>query len=309
MGTPEFAVSSLEHLLAHKFQVVAVYTQPDKPGGRGLSLVSSPVKKMALSLGITVLEPKSLKGEAVAKELSSFRPDVVVVVAYARLLPKSVLGIPEFGCLNVHPSLLPCHRGPAPVAAAILNGDEVSGVSIMLMDQGLDTGPIVAQCQIPVAMTDTTASLTLKLSQAAARLLIDVLPRWVAGELTPRPQNEALATYSSPLSRKDSEIDWKLPALLLSRRVRAFQPWPGAYTRWRGRELKILSAVPLPKADASEMGRVIGLAECPMGAPFGIVTGDGILGILSLQLEGRRALPAAEFMRGQREFIGSVLPS
>ncbi|MFH1639498.1 MAG: methionyl-tRNA formyltransferase [Chloroflexota bacterium] len=308
MGTSEFAVPSLEHLVLGGYQVAAVYTRPDKPAGRGLALVSSPVKIKALSLGLKVIEPESLRSEVVVAGLARFHPDLIVVAAYAKLLTSSVLKIPGYGCVNVHPSLLPRHRGPAPVAAAILSGDEVSGVSIMLMDKGFDTGPVLSQCQFPVADTDTTTSLTQKLSLVAADLLSKTLHPWVSGALTPKPQDESRATCSSPLSRKDGEIDWMLPALTLWRQVRAFQPWPGAFTGWRGKKLKIISALPLPKAGASEAGRVIGLDEPSGEAPFGVITGDGVLGVRELQLEGKRIMSAAEFMRGQRGFVGSVLP-
>lgn len=308
MGTPDFAVPSLVCLFQSGYEVVAVYTQPDKPAGRGLSLISSPVKKKAQSLGLKVIQPKSLRFVATQAELAAFKPDAIVVAAYAKLLSPTVLEMPKFGALNVHPSLLPRHRGAAPVASAILAGDEMSGVSIMLMDKGLDTGPVLAECPVPIAAEDTTFSLTEKLAVAGAHLLSDVLPRWISGEITPKPQDESLATYSSPISREDGEIDWHLTALELSRRVRAYEPWPGAYTRWRGKKLKVISAKPLPKRGTSEMGRVVALKELP-NFPFGVVTGDGILGVSSLQLEGRRALLAVEFLRGQRDFIGSILPS
>ena len=197
------------------------------------------------------------------------------------------------------------------MAAAILAGDEFAGVSIMLMDKGLDTGPVLARAQIPVSAQDTTGSLAAKLSQIGARLLQDALSRWVGGELTPQPQNEAEAAYSSIITKGEGEVDWHLPAIDIWRRVRAFQPWPGCYTRWRGRRLEIIEAVPLPQDGECEAGKVIALPTTTEGSKdaFGICTGDGILGVARVQPEGKRAMSADEFLRGQRQFIGAVLPS
>jgi len=193
------------------------------------------------------------------------------------------------------------------VAAAILAGDELTGVSIMLMDRGLDTGPVLAQAQIPILAMDTTGSLTAKLSLIAAQLLLEVLPRWWRGEITPQPQNEAEATYAGAFSKKDGEIDWHLPAPELWRRVRAFHPWPGCYTWWQGKQLKIIEAVPLSGERTFEVGQVVALGKEEAG--FGVGTGDGVLGVLRLQLEGKRAMSATDFLRGQRQFISAILPS
>jgi len=307
MGTPEFAVPSLEHLILNQYQVVAVYTQPDKAAGRGRSPVSSPVKRVAISWKLPVVQPVSFKEAEVVAQLAEFHPDVIVVAAFGQILPQSVLNIPACGCINIHPSLLPEFRGASPVAAAILAGSQFTGVTIMLMDKGLDTGPILARAQIPISAQDTTGSLTAKLSLLAAQLLLEVLPCWSRGELTPQPQDEAEATHSSVLAKQDGEIGWQLPAVDIWRRVRAFHPWPGCYTRWQGRQLRIIEAVPLPAARTFELGQVVALNK--EGAVFGVNTGDGILGILRIQLEGKRTMPAAEFLRGQRQFIGAILPS
>jgi len=307
MGTPEFAVPPLEHLILNQHQVVAVYTQPDRVAGRGRSLLASPVKKAAVSRGLTVVQPSAFKEPEPVSQLTGFRPDIIVVAAYGQILPKSVLDIPRYRCLNIHPSLLPKFRGPSPIVSAILEGSEFSGVSLMLMDEGLDTGPVLARAQVSVSARDTAGSLTAKLSLLAAQMLLEVLPAWLRGELTPRPQNEAEATYSSMFSKQSGEIDWNLPAVDIWRRVRAFHPWPGAYTRWQGRQLKITSAVPLAEEGAAEVGQVVALDKG--GAAFGVSCGDGVLGIIDMQLEGKRAMPAAEFLRGQRQLIGAVLPS
>ena len=193
------------------------------------------------------------------------------------------------------------------MAAAILAGSEFTGVSIMLMDKGLDTGPVLARAQIPISAIDTTGSLTTKLSWLGARLLLEVLAHWTRGELTARPQNEAEASYCRSITKEEGEIDWHQPAIDIWRRVRAFDPWPGCYTRWRGRRLKIIEAVPLPGERSFKAGEVVMLPEGAEAA-FGIGTGDGVLGVLGVQLEGKQVLAAAEFLRGQREFMGAVLP-
>ncbi len=310
MGTPEFAIPCLEHLILNQHQVVAVYTQPDKPAGRGRYLFSPPVKRAALTRKLTVVQPGSLNQAEAVAQLAGFHPDVIVVAAFGQLLPQSVLDIPSYGCINIHPSLLPRFRGASPVAAAILAGEEFTGVSIMLMDRGLDTGPVLVRAQIPISELDTTGSLTAKLSQIVARLLPEVLIRWLRGEITPQPQNEAEAIYSGSITKEEGEIDWHLPAVDIWRRVRAFHPWPGCYTIWRGRQLKIIEAVPLAGERTLKIGQVVALAPAMEGSKpaFGIYTGDGILGILKVQSAGKQAMSAAEFLRGQRQLIGATLP-
>ena len=313
MGTPEFAVAPLENLVGNGYEVVAVYTQPDRAAGRGRSLVAPPLKKAAVARGLSVAQPASLKRGAVAEELASLRPEVIVVAAFGQLLPRSVLDVPSLGCVNIHPSLLPRYRGTAPVPAAILNGDRFTGVSIMLMDPGLDTGPVLSRAQIPVSPVDTTGSLTAKLSLIGAQMLLDALPRLARGELVPQPQNDAEATHTSLIEKDAGEVDWHLPAEDIWRRVRAFQPWPGCHTTWRGQQLKVLEALPREDEAASlgelprEAGRVVAVRS--RSAAFGVIAGDGVLGVVRVQLQGKRALSAAEFLRGQREFIGAVLPS
>lgn len=308
MGTPEFAVPPLEHLILNRHQVMAVYTQPDRPAGRSRRLVSSPVKEAARLWNLPVVQPVSLKRAEVVAQLAEFAPDVIVVAAFGQILPPSVLDLPRYGCINIHPSLLPRFRGASPVAAAILAGDEFTGVSIMLMERGLDTGPVLSRAQIAILAEDTTGSVSDKLSRIAARLLQEVLVRWVQGAITPQPQNEAEATYCGVITRDEGEIDWHLPAIDIWRRVRAFQPWPGCYTKWRGKQLKIIDAVPLSEEGA--VGRVAALSPAVgrPGAVFGIGSGEGILGVCRVQLEGKRVMPAAEFIRGQRQFIGATLP-
>ena len=309
MGTPEFAVPSLEQLLLNHYRVVAVYTQPDKPAGRGRTLVPSPVKKVALAWELPVVQPASLKDAEAVRQLADFKPEVIVVAAFGQILPQPVLDIPRHSCINIHASRLPRYRGAAPVAAAILAGDEFTAISLMLMEKGLDTGPVLAQAQIPISPSDTTGSLTAKLSRIAAPLLLEILPRWLRGELTPRPQNDAEAIFCAPIAKEEGEIDWNQPAVELWRRVRAFQPWPGCYTRWQGKQLKIIAAVPLPEETSPEVGQVVTLNLANKGLAFGIGTGQGVLGVLRVQLEGKQALSATEFLRGRRQLIGALLPS
>jgi len=305
MGTPGFAVLPLHQLASGRHEVVAVYTQPDRPAGRGRHLAFSPVKQVASELGLVVRQPASLRDAEVASELAGLRPDVIVVAAFGQILPRPVLDIPHYGCLNLHPSLLPRFRGPAPVQGAILAGDELTGVSVMLMDEGLDTGPVLAQVKVPIAAYDNAGTLGAKLSRLAASLVEEVLTFWVRGELEPRPQDEARATYTALVAPSSGEIDWRLPTVNIWRQVRAFRPWPGCYTSWQGRKLRIIEAEPLVGGDRGEAGRVVALP----GGGCGVGTGDGILRLLVVQLEGRRALPAAEFLRGQPHFIGALLPS
>lgn len=307
MGTPDFAVPSLEQLLLNGYDVVAVYTQPDRVAGRGQALAASPVKGAAGEWGLCVVQPDSLKLPEAVKQLAGFRPDVIVVSAFGQILLESVLAIPPHGVINIHPSLLPKFRGASPVASAILQGDEFAGVSVMLLDKGMDTGPVLARAQISILPQDTTGSLTGKLAWVGAQLLLEVLPRWMNGGLAPQPQDESQATCTRRLAKEDGEIDWTLPAVELWRRVRALNPWPGCYTRWRGKQLKIIEAVPLPAEGNVDVGRVTAMGKGE--AAFGVGTGVGVLGVLQVQLEGKRVVTAAEFLRGQKEFVGAVLPS
>ena len=304
MGTPQFAATILEALLHSSCQVLAVYTQPDKPAGRGRPVVIPPVKKLALERQIPVFQPETLKSSNVVDKLVSFQPELIVVAAYGAMLPTEVLFLPKFACLNVHPSLLPRHRGPSPVAYTILCGDELAGVTIMLMDAGMDTGPILAQEKAGISFMDTTGSLSAKLADAGGRLLLETLPKWLNRELKPQVQDEAQATYSKLINSEDAEIDWHLSADELWRRIRAYNPWPISYTWYNGKRLRIHRSIPFANAAEGEIGEVIALQESP---GVGVVTGEGILGLCQVQLEGKREMPIEDFMRGQRDFVGCVL--
>jgi len=305
MGTPQFAVPALQALIESEHEVAGVFVQPDEPAGRGRAVVSGPVKKLALQHGIPVHQPPSLRGSCELERLASLRPDVVVIAAYGKILPEPLLRVPPRGCLNIHASLLPRHRGPSPIAAAILAGDEVTGVTIMVVTRVMDTGPILSQRQVPILPHDTTGSLSQKLSGLGAELLIDTLPRWLDGRLSPQPQDDGKATYSKMIKKEEGRIDWHRPVAELWRTVRAFQPWPGCFTTWQARMVKINDAVPLPGEGTP--GLVVSTDD--ERAPVGVQTGDGVLGLFQVQLEGKRPMGGAEFARGQRGLIGSRLPS
>ena len=308
MGTPEFSVPPLEYLIKSEYQVVGVYTQPDKPTGRGRTLEQLPVKRVALQHGLELFQPVKLRNPDEVARLAALKPDLILVAAFGQILPQSVLDIPKFGCLNIHPSLLPEYRGATPIPAAILVGDKETGVTIMLMDAGMDTGPIISQIIVGIESDDTTESLTTRLAQAGVRLLGEALPLWFEGSLKPQPQDGSKATYTKPVTKDDGTIDWQMSAVEISRRIRAFHPWPGCYTWWQGKLLKVLEAVALHKEGSLTPGKVVDLAS-GQPAVVGVETGDGILGLLRIQLEGKRALTASEFLLGQRAFVGSTLGS
>jgi methionyl-tRNA formyltransferase len=308
MGSPHFAVPSLEQLLIAKYNVVAVYTQPDRPSGRGRKMAVSPVKEAAQHWGIPVIQPESLKSSDVLGELAALKPDVIVVCAYGQILNQAILDIPPHQCLNVHFSLLPRHRGASPVAAAILAGDDFTGVSIQLLRLKLDAGPVLATAAVPILDEDDTGSLTGKLGGIGANLLDEALIGWLNGTLKPKSQDETRATYFGQVKKEDGEIDWKLSALDIWRRVRAYYPWPGCFTFWKEKQLKINKAAFFPNSDdKSKPGSVVALPGVQGGV--GIATSEGILVLLNVQYAGKKAMTAPEFLRGQRDFVGTRLPS
>ncbi|MDE2683362.1 MAG: methionyl-tRNA formyltransferase [Chloroflexota bacterium] len=303
MGTPGFVVPVLDALQdCPEVEVAAIYTPPDRRRGRGQAYEASPVKQRGQELGIPVVQPRTFRDTDVVAQLESYRPDVIVVAAYGRLLPPEVLAIPPFGCLNLHPSLLPRHRGPAPVAGAILAGENITGVSLMLLDEGMDTGPVIAQRERLIREFDDAGTLTEKLFVDGAALLVDTLPGWTAGSVSAVKQNDELATYTAKLERADGLADWTSSAETLSRRQRAYVPWPRLYTNWQGKEIKLLDVAPVPGA-ATEPGLVTnaGSEEIVIG------TGEGLLVVRRLQMEGRRATGAQEFLRGYPDFKGARL--
>jgi methionyl-tRNA formyltransferase len=305
-GTPEFAVPILTALIDYAYNIVAVYTQPDKQSGRGQKTSVSPVKELALKWDIPVFQPESLKSPDELTSTKVLLPEIAVVAAYGKLIPGDMLRVPRFGFVNVHPSLLPKYRGATPIPAAILNGDPVTGVSIMQLDEGMDTGPVFKQRQVPVTDDDNGESLSLKLTEVGAELMMEILPEWIEGRIRPEPQDNTQASYTKPIAREDGKIDWRLGSTQIWRRIRAFYPWPGCYTTWQGKNLKILQAMPVAQTGNGVAGAVVPL-DRSSGAAVGVECGDGVLGLLKVQLEGKRDMMADEFIRGQRQFAGSVL--
>ncbi len=319
MGTPHFAVPALEALAGARtpgrlapdgVEIVAVVTRPDKPSGRGQGVVLSPVKEKALALGLPVWQPGPLRRPENLAELRRLAPEVIVVAAFGQILRREVLELPRFGCINVHASLLPRHRGASPIAAAILAGDQETGVTIMQMDEGLDTGAMLAQRSMPIAPDETTGTLTEKLSRLGAELLLETLPRWFAGTLMPQPQDESQATQTRLLTKEDGVIDWQLPAEVIARQVRAYTPWPGTATTWRGKTLKVLRATALPSGagvSPAEPAGKVSLRSFDGAQALVAQCGQGLLRLDVIQLEGKRALSANEFLRGQSAIIGEIL--
>ncbi len=302
MGSPDFAVPVLTRLVEDGHQIAAVYTQPDKPAGRGQILHISPVKSYALSRGFMVKQPLTLKDTAVQDELKALAPDIIIVVAYGLFLPDAVLNLPAFGCINVHPSILPRHRGAAPVVSTLLSGDTWGGVTIMKMDSGWDTGDILAVSKVLIRPEDTTASLMSKLSIISASMMSDLLPRWAAGLVISRPQDSTEATYFKMMKKEDGLIDWSLDAVTIWNRVRALQPWPGTFTHIDGKLLKILTCTVVLEETDEKPGTVI-LSKRDVD----VVTGNGLLRLGMIQPEGKKAMPACDYARGNGFPVGCVL--
>ena len=300
-GTAAFAVPSLHALVQHH-DVVLVVTQQDRRAGRGRKPQMTPVKVAATELDLEVVQPRSLRKESVTQTLAAASADAIVVAAYGRILPKAILDLPPQGCFNVHASLLPRHRGAAPVTAAILAGDAESGVTIMQMDEGLDTGPILSQRPVQLTGEETTGSLTTTLSQLGADLLLPTLEEWGNGRLEPRVQDESLATYAPMLTKEDGLVRWEQDAETICRHVRAMQPWPGAVTMWNGRQLKVLRARPIAERRSEVPGSVIRHQK-----DLAVVAGSGVVILDEVQMAGKRALAAVDFMHGYGAIIGAVL--
>lgn len=300
MGTPEFALPSLHALLMTQ-QLVAVVTQPDRPAGRSKRVRQSPVKQLALESGLPVLQPGRLRGdESAIAALAATQADVFVVAAFGQILPQAVLDLPDKGVVNVHASLLPRWRGAAPIQAAIRAGDEQSGATIMLLDAGLDTGPMLAKRALALAADETGGTLHDKLAALGAVLLADTLPSWLRGEITPQDQDNSLATYAPQLKKQAGEIDWSQSAGEIERMVRAYQPWPRAYTHWQGARLTFEAGVVLD--GKAQPGLVIQQRN-----QIAIGAGDRLFCPTMLQLPGKKRLPIGDFINGYPAFLGAQL--
>jgi methionyl-tRNA formyltransferase len=302
MGSPEFALPALQRLIQSEHEIVTVYTQPDRPSGRGRKLAPPPVKTLALAHGLDVRQPKSISKLEVVAELRRLAPDVAVIAAYGQILRQPVLDVPRMGILNVHASLLPRWRGAAPIPAAILAGDAETGATIMLVRLALDAGPMLGVARVPILPSDTTATLTPKIAEAGASLLVDLLPKWERGEITPAEQDESLTTYAPQLEKADALIDWEHDtAEQVRRKVRAYNPWPIAYSQ----PLRILECAPTDALSDQPPGTIFAL-----DGGFGVAASDGgtVVPVI-VQGSGGKAMPAAAYIRGHGDIIGKRLRS
>ena len=292
MGSPDFALPTLK-ALSGALPIVGVITQPDRPAGRGRVLTPPPIKVLAQSLGLPVIQPERLREPAAMEALRAWAPELIIVAAFGQILRPAVLELPSFGCINVHASLLPRWRGAAPIQAAILAGDDHTGVTIMRMDAGIDTGPVLSQRSLPIHPDETTATLSMRLASLGAELLLEVLPKYLQGEISPHPQPETGATYAPMLAKSAGQLDFTQPAVDLARRVRAFNPWPGAHTLWNEQLLKIHLAHATP-GDCSIRQRSVRDNLPAIG------TGDGWLVLDTLQPAGKKPMSGAIFLQGAR---------
>ncbi len=315
MGTPQFGATVLRGL-AERFEVVGAVTQPDRPAGRKNILTPPPVKIAAQDLGLPVLQVEKLRSAESQTQLRQFAAgaEVFVVASFGMILPVAVLEMPPLNCINVHASLLPAYRGASPVAQALLDGLEQTGVTIMLMEKGLDTGPILTRGVTPIAADDTQETLLAKLARDGAELLVETLPRWAAGEITPQPQDSSKATHTGIIQKEAGRINWRESAVMIERKSRAYEPWPGIFTTWNGQTLKLgrckvvaenEQAKPL-SPEEREPGRVF-MGQVGNVSQLLITTGEGFLAPLEFQLPGKKMLPALEFSRGYRQILGAVL--
>lgn len=302
MGTPEFALASLEGLLNCGVNLVGVYTQPDRPKGRGKKLAASPVKKLALEHDIPVFQPQKLRDPLAIKELQELQPDLIIVVAYGQILPKAVLDIPRYHCINVHASLLPKYRGAAPINQAIVNGETETGVTTMLMDVGLDTGDMLVKMSLPIGPDETAGQLHDRLALVGRKALEETLNQLCAGTLAPEKQDDKLTCYASMMKKEDGLIDWQRSATEIHNLVRGLNPWPGAYTSLDEEVLKIASTgVEMDKS--AEAGTILSADKTGVR----VACGDGTLVIGELQLPGKKRLSAMNFLSGRPLFSGTQL--
>jgi len=295
MGSPEFALPTLRALAQHN-QVCGVVTQPDRPAGRGNRMTPPPVKALALELGLPIIQPGRMKEPGVFEQIQSWEPDLIVVAAFGQILRQHVLDLPRLGCINVHASLLPRWRGASPIYASVLAGDITTGVTIMKMDAGIDTGDILTQQSMVIQSDDTTETLSNRLADLGAALLIETLPEYIDGRIRPKPQDELIATYAPMLKKEDGLLDFSKPAETLERQVRACQPWPGAYLEWKGELIKVSKAAVLPQSIA------VGSRTIHKKLPV-IGTASGGLVLLEVQPPGKRPMSGRDFLNGTRDWL------
>ncbi|WP_028561501.1 methionyl-tRNA formyltransferase [Paenibacillus pinihumi] len=301
MGTPEFAVPSLNLLLDSGYNVVAVVTQPDRPKGRKKTLTPPPVKEAALERGLPVLQPERMRRPEAVAEVAAYKPDLIVTAAYGQILPVGVLELPRLGCINVHGSLLPKYRGGAPIQRSIINGEAVTGVTIMYMAEGLDTGDMISRVEVPIEPEDTSGTLFAKLSTAGAELLGRTLPSLIDGTAVAVPQNDAEATYAPNLSREDEQIDWSRSARQVYNQVRGLSPMAGAFTFLQGEAFKVRECLEASGSTAagSLKQKLPGALAAHDGKLF-VQTGDGLLELTTIQPAGKKAMPASDWLKGAR---------
>ncbi|WP_288895047.1 methionyl-tRNA formyltransferase [uncultured Megasphaera sp.] len=303
MGTPDFSVPTLKALKEAGHEIAAVFTQPDKERGRGKKVTAGPVKKTAEMYDIPVFQPTNLRTAEVEAQLRQLAPDVIIVIAYGKILPPSIVHLPMYGCLNVHASLLPKYRGAAPIQYAIKEGDTKSGVTIMRLDEGLDTGKILKQAELSLDAEETTGSLFTKLATLGARTLTTVLADLPAYEAGAVAQEEAHATYTAKITKDMAALDWRQEAIVLERWIRTLDPSPGAYTQYAGKRLKIWSAQVVPHTSSCSPGTVIAVDK----AHFTVQTGNGALRVLEVQPESRKRMKTGQFLQGTPLRVGEVL--
>lgn len=296
-GTPEFAAIALEAITLTPHQVVAVYTQPDRASGRGLKLTASPVKELAQDLNIPVYQPATLKDEKEQEKLKTFHADVMIVAAYGLILPKAVLNIPRYGCLNIHASLLPRWRGAAPIQRAIIAGDKSTGITIMQMDEGLDTGAMLLKHEYVLAENETSQTLHDQLAKMGAEAIREALEKLAQQQLQPEKQDETLATYAKKITKEEAQLNWNESAVELERKVRAFHPWPIAYTNWQGQHLRIGAASVVKANKNSQPGTLVAASRDGID----IAAGSDVLRLLKLQLPGGKMISAADFYNAHRD--------
>lgn len=305
MGTPDFSVGTLEALIEAGHEVALVVTQPDKPKGRGGKMQYTPVKEVAVAHNIPVYQPKRIREPECIEELRKYNADIMVVIAFGQILPKEILEMTPYGCVNVHASLLPSYRGAAPIQWAVINGEKVSGVTTMQMNEGLDTGDMLLKVEIPLDEKETGGSLHDKLAEAGARLCVETLDALKAGTVTPEKQGDSPTAYAKMLDKHMGKIDWKMSAKEIERLIRGLNPWPSAYTRWNENDkgMKIWEAEVAEGQTDKAAGTVVEVAK----DGFFVQTGDGLLKITALQIPGKKRMDAAAFLRGYQMGTGTVL--